>query len=160
MRRRSENGTTPLLSVTSGSRYSTSSVSNPPSEAWRLADLPAMSSMRMRRKKISAIAHPGEQSEHGRRYLQNPIPALSPTPDADGDKQQNGDQGIARQIVDMSDPAALAAHARQFTIGMVEKIRQDQEQRREIRPAISSGQKRRGRRQARRSIEPWSDDWA
>ena len=49
---------TALLSVTRGRRYSTSSVSNPPSDACWFAILPTMSSMRMRRKKINAMAQP------------------------------------------------------------------------------------------------------
>jgi len=47
-----------LHSVTSGSRYSTSSVSNPPTELWRMPALPSSSSMRMRSRKINAIAQP------------------------------------------------------------------------------------------------------
>ncbi|MNL37711.1 hypothetical protein D3C87_1598710 [compost metagenome] len=44
--------------MTSGNRYSTSSVSNPAAEACLVPLLPTRDSIRMRRKKISATASP------------------------------------------------------------------------------------------------------
>ncbi len=58
------NGVMPFRSVTSGIRYSTSSVSKPAIDACCVSDLPTIDSMRMRRKKISATATPAMPPSH------------------------------------------------------------------------------------------------
>jgi hypothetical protein len=124
------NGVRPLKSVTRGRRYSTSSVSNPASEACLLAALPAISSIRIRRKKINATAAPASR------------PSPGTDTDANRQEQQYGDHRVAGQIVEMTDPAGLAADPCQLTVGVVEEIRQDEQQGAHVRPAVGTRQER------------------
>ena len=92
----------------------------------------------------------GHQAQHRRRQPLASVAGLRGYADADRNEQQDRHRGIAGQIIQMPDPAALAAHARQLAVGVIQKIRQNQQQRRQIRPAIGPGQKRRRGRQAHR----------
>lgn len=70
--------------------------------------------------------------------------------DVEGDEGENRDRGVARQIVQMTQAARFAAEARELGVGVIEKIRHDHEQCRNVGPAVRSQQKRRGAEQPNR----------
>ncbi len=59
----------------------------------------------------------------------------------------------------MPEPAGLAAHAREFAIGVVEEIRHDEQQRRKIRPEVGAGQEAARRRQTDREADRGQVIW-
>ena len=91
------NGVIPFTTVTSGRRYSTSSVSNPASDACFVPDLPTIDSMRMRRKKISATATPAMAPSHSARNQHRGM--MNADIKAQADEQQHGHHRVAGEVV-------------------------------------------------------------
>ncbi|GGC54966.1 hypothetical protein GCM10011400_48330 [Paraburkholderia caffeinilytica] len=58
--------------------------------------------------------------------------------DTHADEQHDGHKRIASQIVKMTDPARLSADARKFTICMVDKVRQHDQEGARVDPGESA----------------------
>lgn len=85
----------------------------------------------------------------------SPAPIVAARPDADAhrEEQEDGDGGIARQIVEMSDAARLPAEAGELTVRMVEEIGDDHQQGGDVGPTVRALHERGCARKAHREAD-------